>query len=80
MEKLAEDIALLRGKGAIAPRFVGLTNPYGESTNWTYLDNNWVWTQQSGSILKSTYTYNALGQPTDLANTKKDLPNTLLSD
>ena len=63
-----------------AKRFTGLTNPYGEATNWTYLDNNWLWTQQTGSTLQSTYTYNALGQPTDLSNNKKDLPNTLLSD
>ena len=55
-----------------------LGNPYGETFAWTYLDNGWLWTQSAGSLLTSTYTYNALGQVTDLAHRKAN--NTLLAD
>ena len=55
-----------------------LGNPYGETFAWTYLDNGWLWTQSAGSLATSTYTYNALGQVTDLAHRKSN--NALLAD
>ena len=55
-----------------------LGNPYGETFAWTYLDNGWLWTQSLSSLATSTYTYNALGQVTDLAHRKSN--NALLAD
>jgi RHS repeat-associated protein len=60
-----------------AGRIVGLTNPFGETTAWDYLSNDWLWKQRqtSGITVNGTpteleriYTYNALGQMTGLAN------------
>ncbi len=62
-----------------AGRLTGLTNPASEAIAWTYLDNNWLWKQQMGSTELSAYTYNALGQITDLAHRVYPL-NTLLSE
>jgi len=61
-------------------RATSLTNPYGESFAWTYLNNNWLWTQQIGNAAVTTYTYNAGGQVTEMANRKTDASHTLLSD
>ena len=57
-----------------------LTNPQGETFAWTYLDNGWLWTQNNGNVTTAYYTYNALGQLTDLANRRNDQSNTLLSE
>lgn len=58
---------------------MGLTNPFTESFSWTYLDNNWLWRQQSGNSCLATFTYNALGQVTDLSTTKTS-DSSLLSE
>ena len=47
-----------------AGRLTGLTNPYGEPTSWSYLDNNALKTQTLGNsaaavVAATTYTYNA---------------------
>ena len=57
-----------------------VTNPYGETFGWTYLDNGWLWTQSTGNLFKSIYTYNALGQATDLAHRQQNMAQTLLAD
>ena len=45
-----------------AQRMVSLTNPFAEVSGWSYLDNDWLWTQTLGNGAYSTRTYNALGQ------------------
>ncbi len=62
-----------------AGRVTSVTNPASETLSWTYLDNNWIWKQQMGSTELSTYTYNALGQITDLAH-RISPSNVLLSE
>src|SRR5581483_8646764 len=64
-------------------RLSGITNPYGESFSWTYLNNGWLASQQSnnatGSLVNTAfYTYNARGLLTDLTNKRGD--NTLRSE
>ena len=59
-------------------RVTGMTNPFSESFSWTYLDNDWIWTQRSANAVVATYTYNALGQLTDLTN--RTPGGTLLSE
>jgi len=49
-------------------RLNALTNPYNETSQWSYLDNGWVSGQQSGNGLTTAYTYNARGFLTDLTN------------
>ena len=56
-----------------------LSNPQGESFGWTYLDNGWLWTQTAANALATTYTYNALGEVTELAH-RRQTGNTLLAD
>jgi RHS repeat-associated protein len=62
------------GKG----RPTGLSNPYSESFGWTYLDNNWLKTQQLGNGVTSTYTYNARARLLEIST--KNSASTLLSD
>ncbi len=57
-----------------------LSNPAGENFAWTYLDTGWLWTQTSAGAAKTSYTYNQLGQLTDLANHQTNMAQTLLSD
>ena len=45
-----------------------MTNPFSESTNWAYQDNNWLATQTLANGAVATYTHNALGQVTRLLN------------
>jgi RHS repeat-associated protein len=52
------------GKGRAAT----VANPYSETTTWTYLNNNWLSTQAMANGHTAVYTYNALGQLTDLLN------------
>ena len=61
-------------------RMVSLTNPFGENYSWTYLDNGWLWKQESGAAIRSVFTYNAVGQVKELVNRKQDMNNTLISD
>lgn len=61
-------------------RLTGVTNPFGETFGWKYLDNNWLWKQTSGSVLTATITYNSVGEILELANCKQDANRTLLSD
>ena len=49
-------------------RAQNVTNPQGEATAWSYLDNNWLKTQQLANGAKTTFTYNPLGQMTGLTN------------
>ncbi len=56
-----------------------MSNPSGETFGWTYLDNGWLWQQQSGNAETAIYTYNALGQVTELAH-RKSSNNALLAD
>ena len=56
-----------------------MSNPSGETFGWTYLDNGWLWSQQAGSAATAIYTYNALGQVTELAH-RKSSNNALLAD
>jgi RHS repeat-associated protein len=51
-----------------AQRMVSLTNPFAEVSGWSYLDNDWLWTQTLGNGAYSTNTFNALGQLTALEN------------
>jgi len=64
-------------------RLSQLTNPYGEISNWQYLNNSWLQKQilanSSGStVAATTYTYNPRGQMTDLQT--RNGAGTLLSD
>ena len=61
-------------------RPVGLTNPSQETFAWDYLDNGLLASQRAGGALLTSYTRNALGLVTDLANRKQDANATLLSD
>ena len=54
-------------------RMASLINPNAETSAWTYLDNSWLSTQKlenssSATIATSTYSYNALGEMTELLN------------
>lgn len=51
-----------------AGRQTGILNPFGESSAWTYFNNNWLKTQTLGNGAQTTYTYNTLGQMIDLVN------------
>lgn len=59
-------------------RLSGEINPFAESFSWTYLDNNWLWTQQTPGVT-TTFTYNARGLLTDMAN-RVPSTNALLSE
>jgi RHS repeat-associated protein len=47
---------------------VGLTNPFGETFSWTYLDNGWLKTQQSHTAAHTVYSYDARGTLRELEN------------
>jgi RHS repeat-associated protein len=55
-----------------------LTNPFSETSSWTYADNGWLKTQTLGNGAVTTYTLNALGEVSDLVN--KTSGGTTLSD
>lgn len=42
-------------------RMQSLTNPYSETTSWTYYDNNWLATQNLANGFVSNYVYDAQG-------------------
>jgi RHS repeat-associated protein len=54
-----------------------MSNPFSETTSWTYQDNNWLSTQTLANGATATYTYNALGQVTQLLN---QISNNTISD
>ena len=54
-----------------------LTNPFNETTSWTYEDNNWLSTQTLANGAVATYIHNALGQTTELSN---QIDGTTISD
>jgi RHS repeat-associated protein len=45
-----------------------MTNPFSETTSWSYQDNNWLATQTLANGAVATYTQNALGQVTRVLN------------
>ena len=51
-----------------AGRPASMTNPFSETTTWTYRDNNWLDNQTLDNGGSATHTYNALGQITRLLN------------
>jgi RHS repeat-associated protein len=51
-----------------AGRASSLTNPFGETTSWAYYDNNRLNTQTLANGALTTYTFNALGQLSELLN------------
>ena len=51
-----------------AGRPASLTNPFSETTNWAYQNNDWLQTQTLANGATATYTYNSLGQVTRLLN------------
>jgi RHS repeat-associated protein len=60
-----------------AGRPSSMTNPYSETTSWSYQNNNWLSTQTLGNGATATYTHNALGQVTELLN---QIGSTTISD
>jgi RHS repeat-associated protein len=60
-----------------AGRPTSLTNPFSETTNWAYQNNNWLSTQSLANGTVATYTHNALGQVTELLN---QIGSTTISD
>jgi RHS repeat-associated protein len=51
-----------------AGRPSSMTNPFSETTSWSYQDNDWLASQTLANGATSTYTQNALGQVTRLLN------------
>jgi YD repeat-containing protein len=60
-----------------AGRASAMTNPFGQTTSWTYQNNDWLHTQTLDNGATATYTYNALGQITRLLN---QIGSTTISD
>lgn len=60
-----------------AGRPASMTNPFSETTSWSYQNNNWLQTQILANGATATYTYNALGQVTRLLN---QIASTTISD
>jgi len=78
----ADGQAFSYGYDAIG-RLTALTNPFGESSAWTYKANSWLATRtinnSTGNLVASTaYTYNPLGQVSELLN--KSSAGATLSD
>ena len=59
-------------------RLTSLTNPYSETSTWTYLDNDWLWTQALPNGVTTAFTYTQRGAPLRLET--RNAANTLLSD
>jgi RHS repeat-associated protein len=55
-----------------------LTNPFNETTTWSYLNNNWLATQQYANGVVAQYAYNRRGYLDDLTNYAPN--SSLLSD
>jgi RHS repeat-associated protein len=61
-----------------AGRPTSVTNPFAETTSWSYENNNWISGQTLGNGGTTSYTLNARGRDTDLIN--KDGAGTILSN
>lgn len=59
-------------------RMSSLTNPFGETYAWQYLDNGWLHKQTLANGATMLHTYNAIGQMTELLNQASD--GSVLSD
>jgi RHS repeat-associated protein len=59
-------------------RLTSLVSPFGETTRWSYLNNNWVASQQDSNGVLTLYAYNRRGFLNDLTNYSPSA--TLLSD
>jgi RHS repeat-associated protein len=51
-----------------AGRIASMTNPFSETTSWTYQNNDLLQTQTLANGATTSYTYNTLGQVTRLLN------------
>jgi RHS repeat-associated protein len=51
-----------------AGRPASMTNPFSETTSWTYQNNNWLQTQTLHNGATATYRHNAMGHLTELVN------------
>jgi RHS repeat-associated protein len=60
-----------------AGRAASMTNPFSETTNWAYQNNDWLQTQTLDNGAVATYSYNAMGQVTRLLN---QIGSTTISD
>jgi RHS repeat-associated protein len=60
-----------------AGRPVSMTNPFSETTSWSYYNNNRLQTETLHSGVTGTYTINAMGQVTRLLN---QIGSTTISD
>jgi RHS repeat-associated protein len=49
-------------------RAASATNPFSETTSWSYENNNWLQSQTSQNGATANYTYNAMGQVTRVLN------------
>jgi len=54
-----------------------MTNPFSETTSWSYQDNDWLQMQTLANGATANYTYNAIGQVTRLLN---QIGSTTISD
>jgi len=59
-------------------RLNSLTNPFSETSSWTYLDNGWLKTRSLSNGVTSTNTFNALGELLDMST--KNSSSSVLSD
>jgi hypothetical protein len=59
-------------------RMTSLTNPYSETSSWSYYNNNWLDTQELANGVTTTYTLNTQGMLTDMST--RDSSSTLLSE
>jgi RHS repeat-associated protein len=60
-----------------AGRAISMINPFGETTNWSYQNNNWPQTQTLDNGATASYTHNSVGQLTRLLN---QVGSTTISD
>jgi RHS repeat-associated protein len=61
----------------MAGRSASMTNPFSETTSWSYQNNNWLQTLTLNNGVTATYTDNAMGRVTRLLN---EIGNTTISD
>lgn len=60
-----------------AGRPASMTNPFSETTSWSFQNNNWLQTQTLDNGATADYTYNAMGQLTQVLN---QIGSTTISD
>ncbi len=61
-------------------RLTGLTNSTGQTWAWTYLNNDWLVTQQDNGMVAQNYVRNARGFITELTNKLTNPAQTVLAD